>query len=208
MSLAANEDVVDRNYIHLMSFLKNFKHDISFHLAFQICGSVHYYGKNYGTYFFITEFLHWFIFPLFHIMLQPDTWWQKRVKTGKMKAKVVVLSSTTTFFPITECSWPITFLLGLILGIYHLKLLGETRCPQRWTAFPDTSNRAAPIRNLCLFSEHTSENIFYNVPSSLLHDLTFLNKVKLLSQDKFLTRTDGSGFWFFMDLLYPSSTLK
>lgn len=115
---------------------------LSFHLAFQFGGGVHYYRKYLGTYFFITELLLQFSFPLLHIMLQPDTWWQKRVKTGKVKLKArSVLSSGTTFFPTTECSRPITFLDGLILDIYHLTLSGETRWPQRWTAFPETSNR-------------------------------------------------------------------
>lgn len=172
----------------------------SFHLAFQFGGSVHCYGKYLGRYFVITELLLWFIFPVFHIMLQPDTWWQKRVKTGNMKLKArSVLSCSTTFFSITVCLWPITFLDGLILDIYHLKLLGETRCPQRWTAFPEISNRAALIRNLCLFSEHTSENIFICsvFPSSLSDDLIFLKEVKLLSQDKFLTGMDASDFHFY-----------
>lgn len=143
----------------------------SFHWAVQFGGRVHYYGRYLGRYLFITELLLWFIFPLFHKMLQPDAWWQKRVEAGKMKLRGrSVPSSSSTFLPVAECSWPVAFLDGLMFDIYHLKLLGETEtwCPQRQTACPEIFNGAVLIRKLCLFSEHMSENIFCKVLYFLL----------------------------------------
>lgn len=129
--------------IYIWLSLKMFKHNMT---LYSVMFSVWWHCPLAWEIFSKLFLFHWITIVIYFSCISynasSDKWWQKRVKTCKMKLKArSVLSCSNMCFHITGCTWPINFLDALVLYIHRCKLLVETRCPQKWTAFPETSNR-------------------------------------------------------------------